>query len=235
VRQRAAGAWQDDAGFVITTRYGRPVEPRNMVRSFHARSARAGVPDISVHEARRTCATLLLDRNVHPRVTMQILRHAQINVTMEIYSQAPSRQTREALRRLSESLNDKWLLADEGVVPGAAIPGWRSRSSEDGSSHTAHLEDLDVPDATAGAGFACPDLTTFARLDELGLHVTGQRLAVERRTHQRCRSQPSLHLICQASSVVALGGPSRTRGAYSSNWMRPSNVRLLIMSKATSG
>jgi hypothetical protein len=37
-------------------------------------------------------------------------------------------------------------------------------------------EDLDVPDATAGAGFACPDLTTFARLDELGLHVTGQRL-----------------------------------------------------------
>ena len=68
------------------------------------------------------------------------------------------------------------LFPDEGVVPGAAIPGWRSRSSEDGSSHTAHLEDLDVPDATAGAGFACPDLTTFARLDELGLHVTGQRL-----------------------------------------------------------
>jgi transposase len=33
-----------------------------------------------------------------------------------------------------------------------------------------------VPDATAVAGFACPDLTTFARLDELGLHVTGQRL-----------------------------------------------------------
>ena len=33
-----------------------------------------------------------------------------------------------------------------------------------------------MPDATAGAGFACPDLTTFARLDELGLHVTGQRL-----------------------------------------------------------
>jgi transposase len=33
-----------------------------------------------------------------------------------------------------------------------------------------------VPDATADAGFACPDLTTFCRLDELGLEVTGQRL-----------------------------------------------------------
>jgi transposase len=33
-----------------------------------------------------------------------------------------------------------------------------------------------VPDAT----FACPDLTTFCRLDELGLEVTGQRLEPER-------------------------------------------------------
>ena len=33
-----------------------------------------------------------------------------------------------------------------------------------------------MPDAIAGAGFARPDLTTFARLDELGLEVTGQRL-----------------------------------------------------------
>ncbi|MFT3854159.1 MAG: ISL3 family transposase [Ilumatobacteraceae bacterium] len=35
-------------------------------------------------------------------------------------------------------------------------------------------------DATAGAGFACADLTTFCRLDELGLEVTGQRLEVAR-------------------------------------------------------
>ena len=32
-----------------------------------------------------------------------------------------------------------------------------------------------MPDATP-TGFACPDLTTFCRLDELGLEVTGQRL-----------------------------------------------------------
>ena len=37
-------------------------------------------------------------------------------------------------------------------------------------------EDLDVPDAT----FACPDLTTFCRLDELGLEVLGQRLEPDR-------------------------------------------------------
>jgi transposase len=33
-----------------------------------------------------------------------------------------------------------------------------------------------VADATPDRGFACPDLTAFSRLDELGLEVTGQRL-----------------------------------------------------------
>ena len=37
-----------------------------------------------------------------------------------------------------------------------------------------------MPDATPEAGFACPDLTTFCRLDELGLEVTGQRLEPDR-------------------------------------------------------
>ena len=42
-------------------------------------------------------------------------------------------------------------------------------------SHT-HPEDLDVSHAT----FTCPDLTTFTRLDELGLEVVGQRVEPKR-------------------------------------------------------
>jgi integrase len=62
----------------------------------------AGVRTITVHDARRTCATLLVDLDVHPRIVMEILRHAQIEVTMEIYAQASSPATQEALRRLGE-------------------------------------------------------------------------------------------------------------------------------------
>jgi hypothetical protein len=43
-------------------------------------------------------------------------------------------------------------------------------------SYASQPEDLDVPDAT----FACPDLTTFCRLGELGLVVFGQRLEPDR-------------------------------------------------------
>ena len=37
-----------------------------------------------------------------------------------------------------------------------------------------------MSDATPGAGFSCPDLTVFCRLDELGLEATGQRLEPDR-------------------------------------------------------
>ena len=47
----------------------------------------------------------------------------------------------------------------------------RSRPSDEGSSHTAHLEDLDAPDATFAA-----DLTSCTGLDELELEVTGRLL-----------------------------------------------------------
>lgn len=55
-----------------------------------------------------------------------------------------------------------------------------SRSPEDERSYAVHPKDLDMPDATRGVGFACADLTTFCRLDELGLEVTGQRVQADR-------------------------------------------------------
>jgi integrase len=99
----AGPAWQDFK-LIFTTRYGTPIEPRNFNRYFHARCEKSGVRRIRVHDARHTCATLLADLDVHPRVAMQILRHAQIAVTMEIYTEASSPATRAALKRLGDSL-----------------------------------------------------------------------------------------------------------------------------------
>ncbi len=105
-RQQAGEAWQR-TGFVFTTQLGTPVEPRNFFRSFVARIPKAGVPRISVHDARRTCGSLLADLDVHPRVAMQILRHADFKVTMEIYTQVSSKQTLDALKRLGDSLDGR--------------------------------------------------------------------------------------------------------------------------------
>jgi hypothetical protein len=45
-----------------------------------------------------------VDLDVRPRIAMQILRHADFLITMEVYSQVTSEATRAALKRLGESL-----------------------------------------------------------------------------------------------------------------------------------
>lgn len=103
-RRDADVAWQE-TGLVFTTRHGTPIEPRNFNRSWGIRIRKAGVSSIAVHDARRTCGSLLADLDVHPRVAMRILRHAQFSVTMEVYSLVSDDSTREALRRLGDSLD----------------------------------------------------------------------------------------------------------------------------------
>ena len=111
-RAAAGEAWReffDEEGqpieLVFTGRFGTPIDPRTLNRAFDARCEAAGVRRMTVHDARRTCATLLVDLDVHPRVIMRVLRHADQGVTMKIYAKASSDKTREALRRLGESLN----------------------------------------------------------------------------------------------------------------------------------
>lgn len=102
-RAEAGEAWQDH-DLVLTTRYGMPIDPRNFHRMFKIRADEAGVPVIPVHSARRTCASLLVAMNIHPRVAMSILRHSQIAVTMDVYAQVSSESTREALLQLGSAL-----------------------------------------------------------------------------------------------------------------------------------
>jgi integrase len=103
-RSWAMDTWQDSE-LVFTSAYGTPYEPRNFNRQFTARCSKAGVRYIRVHDTRRTCASLLVALDVHPRVAMQILRHSQIAMTMEVYSEVPSAKTRNALKRLGRKLD----------------------------------------------------------------------------------------------------------------------------------
>jgi SAM-dependent methyltransferase len=49
-------------------------------------------------------AALACPLNVHPRVAMRILRHAQIDVTMNVYTEVSDAKTLKALKRLGRQL-----------------------------------------------------------------------------------------------------------------------------------
>ena len=100
----AAGQNWTETGLVFTTSVGTPFEPRNFNRRFEARRVKAGLRKITVHDVRRTCASLLGALHVHPRVAMRIMRHAQIDVTMNVYTEVSDAKTLQALRRLAKQL-----------------------------------------------------------------------------------------------------------------------------------
>ncbi|WP_424883316.1 tyrosine-type recombinase/integrase [Streptomyces sp. SLBN-8D4] len=102
-RQRAGESW-DDGGYVFATRNGRPVEPRNVYRSFTRVAQSAGLRVIRLHDARHGCATLLTAAGVAPRVVMEILGHSQISITMDVYTHVVQDTQREAISHMDRLL-----------------------------------------------------------------------------------------------------------------------------------
>jgi integrase len=102
-RAELGRAWLDN-GLVFTTRTGRPVEPRNLVRSFHRICDGNKVRPIKVHHLRHTTATLLKNLGVPARDAQIILGHSRLAVTLEIYTHEDRQAQREALGRISEAL-----------------------------------------------------------------------------------------------------------------------------------
>jgi integrase len=87
LRLRAGGAWDVDLELVFANEIGRPLHPANMtIRSFRPLLERAGVPRIRFHDLRHTCATILLARGVPAKMVSEMLGHASVAITLDIYS-----------------------------------------------------------------------------------------------------------------------------------------------------
>lgn len=102
-KETSGEKWQD-GGYVFATRNGRPVEPRNVYRSFTRVAQSAGLRVIRLHDARHGCATILTAAGVAPRVVMEILGHSQISITMDVYTHVVQDTQREAISHMDRLL-----------------------------------------------------------------------------------------------------------------------------------
>jgi len=85
-RQRAENPSRDA---FIFTRPGTPfpLDADRLSRAWWALRKRAGLPEKTrVHDLRHTAATLLLLQNVHVKVVSEMLGHASIAITLDLYS-----------------------------------------------------------------------------------------------------------------------------------------------------
>ncbi|GAF70554.1 unnamed protein product [marine sediment metagenome] len=72
--------------FVFIRPDGSPINPNAVTLAFRRLIKKAGLRSLRIHDLRHTHATLMLTAGVHPKVVSERLGHANIGITLDIYS-----------------------------------------------------------------------------------------------------------------------------------------------------
>src|ERR671913_920933 len=99
------GGLYRDQDLVFAGEGGNPINPSNLRnRSFKPLLERAGLPRITFHDLRHTCASFLFERNVHPQLVQELLGHASVAITLDTYSHMLPGMGGEAAEAMDKAL-----------------------------------------------------------------------------------------------------------------------------------
>lgn len=102
--RRAAGDQWTDEGLVFATEFGKPVDPRNALRTIKIAAQKAGIIDVGVHTLRHSAAVAWLEAGVHIKAVADLLGHSSIAVTGDVYGHTSDTTARAAVDVLSGEL-----------------------------------------------------------------------------------------------------------------------------------
>lgn len=102
-RMHAGSEWHE-TGHVFTTESGRPVEPRNVYRAVASAAEKAKLEGVGVHTLRHSAATAWLENGVHLKAVSELLGHASIGITADIYGHVSDETARGAMDVLAAAL-----------------------------------------------------------------------------------------------------------------------------------
>lgn len=97
--------WLDgnDTPYLIPSKYGLPRDHNNVRKSFNSLMRKLGIEGVTPHTCRHTAATKFAAAGLPPEVTKQILGHADITTTLNIYTHPDVQNLIENARRV------KWM------------------------------------------------------------------------------------------------------------------------------
>lgn len=102
----AAHGWRE-SGLVFTSAVGGMLDPHNVRRTFDLAIAKAVVPPVRLHDLRHTFATLALGAGAHPKQVQEMLGHADVSITLDIYAHVTEDMHRDAAERIGRLLFHK--------------------------------------------------------------------------------------------------------------------------------
>lgn len=103
MKQRMGTSYQN-FNLIVCTTDGKPVHPRNLVRTFDRLIKKAGIKKISIHDLRHTNATLLMKQGINPKIVSERLGHANVSITLDIYSHTDLDMQIETVAKLERML-----------------------------------------------------------------------------------------------------------------------------------
>lgn len=96
----------EPGGLIFATEMGTIINPSNLRnRSLKPLLRRAELRPIRFHDLRHTCATLLLGKDINPKIVSEMLGHASVRITLEIYSHLLPDMQEKAAKALEDVLS----------------------------------------------------------------------------------------------------------------------------------
>ena len=93
ISRLAAGSKWHDLDLVFTTEVGTPYEGRNLTRTLHRTLRSLGFETMGVHALRHTFATRAVESGIDIRTVSEILGHANISLTLQLYAHSTTQST----------------------------------------------------------------------------------------------------------------------------------------------
>jgi integrase len=107
-KELAGDQWDEaENRYVFTTPFGKPIEPRNLLRSVQLAVAKTDIDPkgVGVHTLRHSAASNMLDAGVPITVVSRILGHDDIQTTVNTYGHLMAGSSRSALEGLALRLS----------------------------------------------------------------------------------------------------------------------------------
>ena len=101
--RREAASWEDH-DLIFPAKNRRPMQPGNLYLEFKALLKKAKLPDVRFHDLRHTAANMMLQQGIHPKVVSERLGHADVSMTLSVYSHVLPAMQDQAAQKMDELL-----------------------------------------------------------------------------------------------------------------------------------
>ena len=83
-RQWAGTKWRNEWHLVFTTKVGKPLDERHVLRRFQNLLAVAGLPKMRLHDLRHSAVAILIAQGVNIKAISELLGHSSVAFTLQM-------------------------------------------------------------------------------------------------------------------------------------------------------